>query len=103
MRERQIDTERDYAGSKSRLGEVRRKETDERSSLLCGCQPARLKKRYLSGNAGRTCKDGQAKREREIYHSGGDGGEDPPVLIPNTEVKLTCADNTLRATAREDR
>ena len=23
--------------------------------------------------------------------------------IPNTEVKLTCADNTWRATAREDR
>ena len=27
----------------------------------------------------------------------------PPVPIPNTEVKLCCADNTLRATAREDR
>ena len=38
-----------------------------------------------------------------IYHCGDDGGEDPPVLIPNTEVKLTCAENTLLATAREDR
>ena len=27
----------------------------------------------------------------------------PPVPIPNTEVKHICADNTLRATAREDR
>ena len=26
-----------------------------------------------------------------------------PVPIPNTEVKLICADNTLRVTAREDR
>ena len=34
---------------------------------------------------------------------GVDGGEGPPVPIPNTEVKLTCADNTWRATAREDR
>ena len=34
---------------------------------------------------------------------GADGGEGPPVPIPNTEVKLTCVDNTRRATAREDR
>ena len=27
-------------------------------------------------------------------HSGDDGGEDPPVPIPNTEVKLTCARST---------
>ena len=31
------------------------------------------------------------------------GGEGPPVPIPNTVVKLTCADNTWLATAREDR
>ena len=29
--------------------------------------------------------------------------EGPPVPIPNTEVKLTCADNTWRVTARKDR
>ena len=29
--------------------------------------------------------------------------EGPPVPIPNTEVKLINAENTLRATAREDR
>ena len=34
---------------------------------------------------------------------GVDCGEGPPVPIPNTEVKLTVADNTLRVTAREDR
>ena len=38
-----------------------------------------------------------------IYHCGDVSGEVPPVLIPNTEVKLTCADNTLLVTAREDR
>ena len=32
-----------------------------------------------------------------------DCDEGPPVPIPNTEVKLICADNTWRATAREDR
>ena len=34
---------------------------------------------------------------------GVDGGEGTPVPIPNTEVKLTCADNTWLATAREDK
>ena len=34
---------------------------------------------------------------------GVDSGEDPPVPIPNTEVKLTCADNTWLGTAWEDR
>ena len=38
-----------------------------------------------------------------IYHCGDDSGEVPPVLIPNTEVKLTCAENTLLETAREHR
>ena len=42
-------------------------------------------------------------RNSEIYHCGDDSGEVPPVLIPNTEVKLTSADNTLLETAREDR
>ena len=34
---------------------------------------------------------------------GVDGGEDPPVPIPNTEVKLSCAESTWLATTREDR
>ena len=34
---------------------------------------------------------------------GVDWGVGPPVPIPNTEVKHTFADNTLRVTAREDR
>ena len=34
---------------------------------------------------------------------GVDGGEGPPVPIPNTEVKLTCADDTWLATARKNR
>ena len=34
---------------------------------------------------------------------GVDGGEDPPVPIPNTEVKLTCVENTWLETAWEDR
>ena len=39
----------------------------------------------------------------EIEIVGVDCGEGPPVPIPNTVVKLTCADNTWLATAREDR
>ena len=34
---------------------------------------------------------------------GVDWGEGPPVPIPNTEVKLTSAENTCRATDRENR
>ena len=34
---------------------------------------------------------------------GANGGEDPPVPIPNTEVKLTSVENTWRVTARENR
>ena len=35
--------------------------------------------------------------------TGANGGEDPPVPIPNTEVKLTSVENTWRVTAWEDR
>ena len=34
---------------------------------------------------------------------GVDNGEGPPVPIPNTEVKLTCAENTWLETAWENR
>ena len=34
---------------------------------------------------------------------GVDCHEGPPVPIPNTEVKLVCADNSMRVTACEDR
>jgi hypothetical protein len=34
---------------------------------------------------------------------GTDSGEGPPVPIPNTEVKLTCAEDTWLVTARENR
>ena len=35
--------------------------------------------------------------------SGEDNAEEPPVPIPNTEVKLRCADDIWRVTARESR
>ena len=34
---------------------------------------------------------------------GVDDGEVPPVPIPNTEVKLTCAEDSSLETARENR
>ena len=40
---------------------------------------------------------------KALIHSGGYYREATPVPIPNTEVKLACADNTWLATAREDR
>ena len=38
-----------------------------------------------------------------IYIVGADWCEGPPVPIPNTEVKLTCAEDTRRVTDRENR
>ena len=38
-----------------------------------------------------------------IYIVGADWCEGPPVPIPNTEVKLTCAEDTCRVTGRENR
>ena len=43
---------------------------------------------------------GSAKALSQV---GVDYGEGPPVPIPNTEVKLTCAENTWTAASREDR
>ena len=42
-------------------------------------------------------------RVQTFNHTGGYYREATPVPIPNTEVKLACADNTWLATAREDR
>ena len=44
---------------------------------------------------------GRCRPETNIV--GVDCDEGPPVPIPNTEVKLICADNTWWVTAREDR
>ena len=41
-------------------------------------------------------------RKKDEQESGDDSGEDPPVPIPNTEVKLSSAEDTWRATAREN-
>ena len=38
-----------------------------------------------------------------LNHSGDNGGRDPPVLIPNTEVKPACADGTWLDTTWESR
>ena len=42
-------------------------------------------------------------RVQTLYRVGVYCGEGPPVPIPNTVVKLTCAENTWLATARENR
>ena len=44
-----------------------------------------------------------AAKAVKIYKVGADCGEGPPVPIPNTAVKLICAENTWLVTAREDR
>ena len=38
-----------------------------------------------------------------LFSSGDDSEEEPPVPIPNTEVKLLSAEDTWRETARENR
>ena len=44
-----------------------------------------------------------AAKAVKINKVGADCGEGPPVPIPNTAVKLICAENTWLVTAREDR
>ena len=39
-------------------------------------------------------KEDMSKGNLDICHCGDVSGEVPPVLIPNTEVKLTSAENT---------
>ena len=59
-----------------------------------------------SGRSFRRARKRAAETEQSglcVDEVGVDWGEGPPVPIPNTEVKLTFADNTLRVTAREDR
>ena len=43
------------------------------------------------------------KRQGSVRSVGVDDGEVPPVPIPNTEVKLTCAEDSSLETARENR
>ena len=45
------------------------------------------------------------RREADVGQgmAGVDDGEEPPVPIPNTEVKLSCAENTWREAAWKDR
>ena len=50
----------------------------------------------------RDCEAVQKKEGAVKQESGDDSGEDPPVPIPNTEVKLSSAEDTWRATAREN-
>ena len=44
-----------------------------------------------------------AAEYKAVYTAGVNDGEVPPVPIPNTEVKLTCADNSWLETTCEDR
>ena len=43
------------------------------------------------------------RSQEHLRQVGVDSGEGPPVPIPNTEVKLTCAENTWLEAAWEDR
>ena len=45
----------------------------------------------------------EGKRKDRHMRSGDNGEEEPPVPIPNTEVKLFSAEDTWRETARENR
>ena len=65
---------------------------------LTGTQKGAIIQKLLEAEAF-DIRDGEEPSKRV----GIDCCEGPPVPIPNTEVKLTSADNTWRVTAREDR
>ena len=54
----------------------------------------RRKKRIAGRESARSAEQVYNPRKRIYSHCGDDSGEDPPVLIPNTEVKLSCAEST---------
>ena len=68
-------------------------------NLLCKEIDGRLKKVYTKYIRNKILRS----ENYLIYHCGDVSGEVPPVLIPNTEVKLTSAENTLLETTRENR
>ena len=57
----------------------------------------------IESQSNNNCKAIVVGAKRSFAPVGVDGGEGPPVPIPNTVVKLVCVDNTRWATAREDR
>ena len=66
---------------------------------MCGRPPRgrqRLERDAAETKLARDCTD-------PIKHSGDNGERDPPVPIPNTEVKPFSADGTWLETARESR
>ena len=77
--------------------------TEASHAFNIGSNPVRvtkeLRNKQLEPNEGFDIKDGSTPSIRV----GIDCDEGPPVPIPNTEVKLICADNTCRVTCREDR
>ena len=69
--------------------------------LLCSCQSSKKDKNGQVSALGKGWELMPSKQEyvdaekAQIYdHSGDDGKEDPPVPIPNTEVKLFYAEST---------
>ena len=62
------------------------------------------KKQFLFSFEG-TCllKREYAAVQKAVYAAGVNDGEVPPVPIPNTEVKLTCAEDSWLETACENR
>ena len=77
--------------------------TEASHAFNIGSNPVRvtteLRNKPLEPNEGFDIKDGSTPSTQV----GIDCDEGPPVPIPNTEVKLICADNTCRVTCREDR
>ena len=49
------------------------------------------------------CYNNKAVGKTDNLTVGVDCGEGPPVPIPNTEVKLACAEDTRREAARENK
>ena len=103
------------------INERKRDQLENRSEVMCRklCAVVRVRERRDKGKkrerertrsegeagerqgkprAGETC---EANKDASI--SGGNGEGDPPVPIPNTEVKPFSADGTWLVTARESR
>ena len=84
-------------GRKFDQGSVEDREKSEGSKYLCSYSVLKVWSRG-GGESGRA----SLKRRRETEESGDNDREAPPVPMPNTEVKLSDADDSQLATAREN-
>ena len=94
----------DYSVLKARPSFARQNRDSWKTASVAKRNPAVVANDFKSWIAVKTLDKVEQKCYTEpVILVGDDDGEVPPVPIPNTEVKLTCAQDSSLETARENR